>query len=90
MDGGASVNSSYEITAPVFDKIRIELNPEYYPGDKFLIITENNAPDNPYIQKAQLNGTDWTNVSFSHDAFSKGGSSGSLWGKIPTGIGADR
>jgi predicted alpha-1,2-mannosidase len=73
MDGGASVNSSYEITAPLFDKIEIELNPEYYQGDKFRIITENNAPENPYIQQARLNGAEWNSFSFSHETFAQGG-----------------
>ncbi|MCP4311885.1 MAG: glycoside hydrolase family 92 protein, partial [Bacteroidetes bacterium] len=49
MDGGAGVNSSYEITAPIFDEVEIELNPEYYPGEKFVIFAENNAADHPYI-----------------------------------------
>ena len=73
MDGGASVNSSYEITSPIFDKIEIQLNPKYYSGKKFVITTKNNFPDNNYIQSAKLNGENWTKFSFPHETFSKGG-----------------
>ena len=73
MDGGAAIDSSYEITAPLFDEIEIELDSKYYPGDKFVITTENNSIENIYIQSAELNGENWTDFSFSHDAFSKGG-----------------
>lgn len=34
MDGGASVNSFFEITTPFFDEIEIELHPTYYSGKK--------------------------------------------------------
>jgi len=73
MDGGASVNSSYEITSPIFDEIEIKLNSKYYSGDKFVITTENNSADNIYIQQAKLNGKDWTKFSFPHELFAKGG-----------------
>ena len=83
MDGGASVNSSYEITAPIFDRIEIELNQDYYPGAKFLIVAENNAPEHPYIQQAQLNGEDWNSFRFSHETFAQGGELRISLGKDP-------
>jgi predicted alpha-1,2-mannosidase len=73
MDGGAAVNSFYEITAPLFDEIEIQLDSKYYPGDKFVITSENNSPENIYIQNAKLNGENWNSFKFSHEAFSKGG-----------------
>ena len=73
MDGGASVDSYYEITTPIFDEIEIELDSRYYSGDKFVITTENNSEENFYIQQAELNGENWTKFKFSHDVFSKGG-----------------
>ncbi|MBK7651537.1 MAG: glycoside hydrolase family 92 protein [Flammeovirgaceae bacterium] len=59
MDGGVSLNSPYEITSPIFDKIEIALNSDYYPGKKFIISTKNNFPENVYIQSAKLNGENW-------------------------------
>ena len=73
MDGGAAVESSYEITTPLFDEIEIQLDSKYYPGDKFVITSENNSPENIYIQNAKLNGENWNSFKFSHEAFSKGG-----------------
>lgn len=73
MDGGASVSSSYEITSPIFDKITINLNNDYYRGEKFTITTSNNVPGNDYIQSATLNGQAHNSFLFSHDAFAKGG-----------------
>ncbi len=83
MDGGASVNSSYEITTPVFDKVEIDLNPSYYSGDIFVIIAENNSDENIYIQQAILNGQDWMKFHFSHETFSKGGELKLVLGKEP-------
>ena len=58
MDGGASINSPYEITSPIFDNIEISLNQDYYEGDKFVISTTNNSAENMYIQSAKLNDQD--------------------------------
>ncbi len=64
VDGGASVKPAYEITSPVFDKITIHLNNDYYPGNSFIIETENNSSENIYIQKAYLNGEAWKSFRF--------------------------
>ena len=56
VDGACGAEPSYEITAPVFDEVTITLDPVYYPGGKFRIITHNNSAENCYIQKAALNG----------------------------------
>ncbi len=73
VDGGVSVNPVYEITSPVFDKITLHLNEEYYPGKTFVIATENNSPDNIYIQKTELNGKKWNKFYFPHDVLINGG-----------------
>lgn len=73
VDGGASIKPNYEITSPIFDKITIHLNNNYYPGKTFIIETENNNNDNIYILKALLNGKDWNSFRFPHEEFIKGG-----------------
>lgn len=83
MDGGASVNSSYEITSPIFDEIEIALNSKYYSGEKFVITTENNSKENLYIQQASLNGQNWNHFKFSHETFAKGGKLKLSLGKHP-------
>ena len=54
MRGGAAIDPVYEITTPVFDRITIQLDPEYYSGKQFTIVTHNNAPEHHYIQSAKL------------------------------------
>jgi putative alpha-1,2-mannosidase len=44
------------IGSPLFDRITIHLDEDYYSGDKFVIETKNNASDHYYIQSARLNG----------------------------------
>ena len=71
--GTESPKPFYEITAPVFDKIIIALDNNYYEGKEFVIKTYNNSKENYYIQKAKLNGKDLDNFWFYHDDFAKGG-----------------
>ncbi len=73
MDGGASIQSTYDITSPIFDEIEITLNPDYYPGDKFVITTKNNSPENVYIQSATLNDKTWEYCYVDHEELIKGG-----------------
>ncbi|MDD4921427.1 MAG: GH92 family glycosyl hydrolase [Bacteroidales bacterium] len=72
-DGGASANPTYDITSPIFDKITIHLDNNYYSGKTFVIETKNNSKENMYIRKATLNGKNWKKYWFSHEDFAKGG-----------------
>ena len=51
-------DNRFDITSPVFDRISIALDPAYYTGKQFTIVTHDNSPDNVYIQSATLNGND--------------------------------
>jgi len=73
MDGGASIKPKFDITAPLFDKITIQLNPAYHPGKTFVITTKNNRPENIYIQSARLNGQPWKLFQLPHEIFAQGG-----------------
>ena len=42
--------------SPLFSRIVIHLDPNYYPGRQFVIETKNNSPKNIYVQSATLNG----------------------------------
>ncbi len=83
MDGGASINSSYEITSTIFDNVKISLNSDYYSGKKFVISTKNNSSENVYIQSAKLNGDSWERCFFNHDEFAKGGKLELILGNKP-------
>ena len=73
LKGTTSTKPIYEITSPVFDEVKIKLDPKYYSGKTFTIKTNNNSADNCYIQKAELNGTLLNQCWFTHEEFAKGG-----------------
>ena len=83
MDGGASINSQYEITSPLFDEVTISLNSDYYKGIKFIISSKDNTAENVYIQSAILNGQDWTKCYFQHNEFATGGKLELVLGSTP-------
>ncbi|NJO70015.1 MAG: glycoside hydrolase family 92 protein, partial [Bacteroidetes bacterium] len=73
MDGGCAVNPYYDLSSPIFDKITLRLNPNYYPGKTFTIITHNNSKSNIYIQSARLNGKPFNSLKLLHTDIIKGG-----------------
>lgn len=56
MDGGTSVNPSYELGSPRYTKAVIKLNHKYNRGAEFVIEAKNASKNNKYIQSATLNG----------------------------------
>jgi putative alpha-1,2-mannosidase len=73
VEGGAAVKPTYQITAPVFDRVTIHLNPDYFARGDFTIITRNNSPRNIYIQRAWLNGKPLERCWFEHAELVRGG-----------------
>jgi putative alpha-1,2-mannosidase len=73
IDGGTSRYPVYEISTPIFSKVRIKLNPDYYDGEEFTLIANNNTPRNVYIQSARLNRKVHDKYWFSHQDFANGG-----------------
>ena len=74
MDGGASVRPFYEIGSPLFSKVTIHLDPEYYPGGNFVIEARNVSRENRYIQSARLDGKRLDKPWFFHQQLVDGGS----------------
>ena len=72
-NGGASVKPFYEIGSPLFNKVKIHLNPDYYPGKTFVILAKNASSKNKYIQSAVLNGKKLMKPWFFHDELVNGG-----------------
>jgi predicted alpha-1,2-mannosidase len=56
LDGGARVNPVYDLGSPLFDRIVINLDGQYYAGEQFVIEARNQSPENNYIQSATLDG----------------------------------
>ncbi len=73
MDGGASVNPFYEIGSPIFKKITIHLDPNYYSGGEFVIEAKNASKENRYIQSATLDGKTLNKPWFYHSDLIDGG-----------------
>lgn len=71
--GGAAQKPTWQLTAPVFDKITIYLNSAYYSNRTFQIVTKNAGDKNIYIQSAKLNGKPLEKFWFYHEEFAKGG-----------------
>ena len=66
LKGNNSVDPVYEITSPVFERILIHLNQDYYSGSEFEIITTNIEKENIYIQNAEINGKEMDGPWFYH------------------------
>ena len=73
MKGGCSLEPQIELGSPVFDKITLKLNPDYYVGKEFIIETHNNSDQNVYIQSANLNGNELVDWHISQNNIVNGG-----------------
>ena len=71
--GGAARRPTYEISTPLFDRITIKLDEEFYGGGEFVIEAVNNGPENDYIQRATLNGEPLKVARLSHADYVRGG-----------------
>lgn len=73
MNSGAEQRSVVELGSPIFDRITIHLDNNYYSGKTFVIEAKNNKPENYFIQSATLNGEPQQNQWIFHDVITKGG-----------------
>ena len=74
MNGGTEKNPEYQIGSPIFDKVTVQLNPDYYKGKEFVIETKNNSEENFYIKNVKLNNQSIDNLNISHQDIINGGS----------------
>ena len=63
----------YILTSPVFDKISISLDNDFYKGKKFTIKAHNNSKENIYINKVKLNGKEINRGWILHHEITDGG-----------------
>ena len=54
--GLADTNPSFAIGSPLFDKVTIRLNNDYYSGETFVIETKNNSKENIFVKQYKING----------------------------------
>lgn len=57
ISGGCAVGQQLHIGTPLFPKITIHLNRDFYRAENFVIETKNFSEDNIYVKSARLNGT---------------------------------
>ncbi len=73
VDGGCAEDPLYQIGSPVFDRIEIDLHPDYYPGGRFVISGTPNSGENIYIHSLKLNGEVLTKFEVKHSEITSGG-----------------
>ena len=67
ISGGCGVDQELYVHTPLFPKITIHLNKDYYKSDTFTIITKNFSEKNIYIKSAKLNGNSLKDLHFDYD-----------------------
>lgn len=63
----------FQLASPVFDKITISLDPEFYPGKEFVIETKNAGKNNYFIKTMKLNGKTYAGFMINHRDIVNGG-----------------
>lgn len=63
----------YVITTPTFDRVTIQLDPEYYSQKELVIEAVNRTPENIYIEKIELDGKPFRGYFISHKQLTDAG-----------------
>ena len=71
--GLTEINPKFQIGAPLFDKVTINLNREYYSGKEFVIEVKRHSVDDCYLQDVSLNGKQQETVLLPFEEVVKGG-----------------
>ena len=73
LNGGTDSNPVYYLGSPIFDKISIQLHPDFYEGEKLVIETINNSDRNVYVEKVRLDDEVVGGYTITHQQISEGG-----------------
>ncbi len=79
--GLTEIDPKFQIGAPLFDKITVRLNKDYYPGEKFVIEAKKQAVGDCYLQDISLKNRPQDTVQLPFSEVVKGG-------KLVLGLGA--
>lgn len=79
--GSTEIDPKFQIGAPLFDKVTVRLNKDYYPGEKFVIEAKKQAVGDCYLQDISLNNRPQDTVQLPFSEVVKGG-------KLVLGLGA--
>lgn len=64
---------NFQIGSPLFDRIEIKLNREYYNGNKFIIKAEQNSSSSMYVNSISKDGRDLKSMSLPFTEVTNGG-----------------
>jgi predicted alpha-1,2-mannosidase len=67
ISGGCGADQQLYIHAPLFPKITIHLNKDYYKADKFTITSKNFSEKSIYVKSAKLNGNNLKDLHFNYN-----------------------
>ncbi len=73
MNGGVEENPAYQIGSPIFNKISIRLDPDFYTGKELIISAENNSDEHFLVEGAMLNNEPIDDFTISHQEITNGG-----------------
>lgn len=83
MDGGVSPRPKVAIGSPMFERVTLKLDPDFYPGGQFVIEAPGASPENIYIQSATLNGQALNTPWIYFDQITQGGTLRLVMGPEP-------
>ncbi len=83
VQGFSSSKPTIQFGSPMFDKITITLNTDYYEGNQLVIETVNQTPGNRYVQSVSFNGKTIDNCWIYRDELMKGGTLQFTMGSVP-------
>jgi len=83
VQGHARSNPSFQFGSPIFDEIRIQLDPKYYEGEELIIQTSNNSKENIYVQAVSWNEQEIKNCWIDRSLLTKGGTLNFELGETP-------
>ena len=83
VSGHAFSKPVYQIGSPLFDKVSIKLDQQYYKGKELVIKTINNHPGNVYIQNITFNNESIDRFWIERDRIIEGGELGIELGNEP-------
>ena len=72
MKGGCEINPSYQLTAPMFNRIVIHLQSDCYKAKEFIITAGSDPEKNEFIESVSLNGKQLKSLSISQEEISEG------------------
>lgn len=90
VQGHTSANPSFQFGSPLFERITIQLDDTYYQGRELVLETNNQHPDNLYIQSLTLNGKPITKNWMYRNELMQGGTFVLNWVLNPIWNGAQK